>query len=291
MSRIAVVTDSTAEVTREEAEALGITVVPLDTIVDGTSYRDGGAVSDEAFLSLMEASGAAPMTSLPSVGAFHQAYERLGKDGFRVISIHLTGELSGTYGSARLAGQLSSADVTVVDSRFIARAHAFQVLQAARLAATGSAEVEEIVAELDRVRSGTVQYLGVTDLGQLVRGGRVTRIQGVLSNLLKVRILLRMEDGNLVLDASSVGMAAYERRLHRVLDRIGADAGRVEEVGISHTGIQAYTQRLIDRTRELFGGVPLYVGYASDSIASHAGVGAVSLQVRMRPEAVAGPAG
>jgi DegV family protein with EDD domain len=278
VTRISVVTDSTAELTREEIEEYGITVIPLDSLLDGRSYRDRETVSPQEFLDLMAASSSVPKTSLPSTGSFLESYERLGRDGGRVVSIHLTGELTGTCNAARLAADLSPVDVTVVDSRFLARAHGFQVLRAARMAATGKFDVDEIVAALARVRAGTTQYLGVTQLRNLVRGGRVSLIKGVLSNLLGIKVVLRMDGGNLVLDSSLIGMKAYERHLGQILKGMTLRLGQVEEIGISHTGIDAITQDLIDRAKEMFAGIPLYVGYASQSIASHAGGGAVSLQ-------------
>jgi DegV family protein with EDD domain len=169
-----------------------------------------------------------------------------------------------------------------VDSRFMARAHGFQVLRAAKMAASGRFDVDEIVAQLERVRAGTTQYLGVTQLRNLVRGGRVSLIKGVLSNLLGIRVVLRMDGGSLVLDSSLIGMKAYERHLQQILKGMTLRPAQVEEIGISHTGIDAATQGLIDRAREVFAGIPLYVGYASQSIASHAGVGAVSLQFHVR---------
>jgi DegV family protein with EDD domain len=282
VTRICVVTDSTAELSTDEIEELGITVIPLDSVLDGKVYRDRVTVSEQEFLALIEASDSAPKTSLPSSGSFVEAYERLGADGSRIVSVHMTGELTGTYNAARLAGELSSADVTVVDSRFMARAHGFQVLRAAKMAATGRFDVDEIVAQLDRVRAGTTQYLGVTQLRNLVKGGRVSLIKGVLSNLFGIKVVLRMDNGNLVLESSLLGMKAYERHLGQILKGMTLRLAQIEEIGITHTGIDTCTQGLIDRAREMFGGVPIHVGFASQSISSHAGPGAVSLQFHVR---------
>jgi DegV family protein with EDD domain len=283
VTRICVVTDSTAELSSDEIEEFGITVIPLDSVLDGRTYRDRVTVSEQQFLELMESSDSAPKTSLPSTGSILEAYERLGRDGAPIVSVHMTGELTGTYNAARLAGELSSANVTVVDSRFMARAHGFQVLRAAKMAATGKFDVDEIVAQLDRVRAGTTQYLGVTQLKYLVKGGRVSLIKGVLSNLLGIKVLLRMDAGSLVLDSSLLGMKAYERHLHQILKGMTLRLAQVEEIGITHTGIDACTQGLIDLAKEMFAGIPLHVGYASQSISSHAGLGAVSLQFHVRP--------
>jgi DegV family protein with EDD domain len=282
VNRICVVTDSTAELAPDEIEEYRITVVPLDSVLDGKTYRDRVTLSEREFLELMEASGGVPMTSLPPVGSFLQAYDGLGREGSRVISIHLSGELSGTFNAARVAAGMSSADVTAVDSRFIARAHGFQVVLAAKLAQTGRFTVEEILAQLESARARTTQYLGVSQLKYLIKGGRISRVQGAVGNLLNIKVLLRMDDGNLVLDAKLLGMKAFERRLREIVERMGGEIGRIEEIGITHTGLTACTQGLIDRTKEVFAGIPLYVSWASASISAHSGVGAVSLQFLAR---------
>lgn len=133
MSKIHIVTDSTADLTSDQILQYNIQVVPLTIQIDGKTYTDGVDIEGESFLNLMRSSKDLPKSSQPAVGIFHELYNELGKEGDQIISIHMTGGMSGTVKSAQAAAEMSSSDVTVIDSRFISYALSFQVLEAAKL--------------------------------------------------------------------------------------------------------------------------------------------------------------
>jgi len=131
---VAIVTDSTASLPEGAAERWGVGVVPLDVVVDGERHVEGVDLSPDALLAALTHGGKVT-TSQPPPAAFASAYERAAASGAReIVSIHLSGELSGTVRAARLAAESSSVPVHVVDSGVVAMALGFAVLDAARFA-------------------------------------------------------------------------------------------------------------------------------------------------------------
>src|SRR5438874_2065984 len=101
--QVKIVTDSTCDLPRERCDDLGITVVPLNVHFGEVVYRDQVDLDSEQFLRLLAKSGETPKTSGPSAGLFEETYARLGADRSPVVSIHLSGKLSGTIRSAEMA--------------------------------------------------------------------------------------------------------------------------------------------------------------------------------------------
>ncbi len=154
LSQIHIVADSTCDLTNAEIEKHGIHIVPLTVQIDDKTYTDRVNLKPDTFMELLKNAKELPKSSQPSPGVFKELYDELGKDGSKIISIHMTGSMSGTVQSANQAAQMTDSDVTVVDSRYIAIGLAFQLREAIRLRDAG-ATVEEIVAGLNKVRENT----------------------------------------------------------------------------------------------------------------------------------------
>src|SRR4051794_4737796 len=126
MPRIRIVTDSTTDLPKEILAKYQVEVIPLTVYVDGETYEDNVTIEPLEFIHKMKNSDELPKTSQPAVGLFVEAYDRLGKDGDTIISIHMTSGMSGTYGSAYAAAEMSSSNVIVIDSQKISQALGFQ---------------------------------------------------------------------------------------------------------------------------------------------------------------------
>src|SRR5690349_10844522 len=172
--RVAVVTDSTAGLSPGAAERSGVTVVPLQLVIAGTSYDDG--VDPEATPEhLAEAlRDFRPVsTSRPSPQVVLETYEDLAETGVEaIVSVHLSSQLSATYESAQLATRRCSVPVVAVDTRQIGAATGYAALAAARAAALG-APVEEVAEVARRQAERTTSLFYVDTLEYLRRGGRV----------------------------------------------------------------------------------------------------------------------
>ena len=232
MTKIKIVTDSSVTIEPEVAKELDITIVPLSVMVDGVVYSDADLEEGE-FLRLMQSSRNLPKTSQPPVGVFADVFERLAEDGAQIISIHMSHALSGTVEAARQGATLANADVTVVDSSFIDQAMKFQVTEAAKLAKEG-ASLEEILAKIEEVKKKTELYIGLSTLENLVKGGRIGRVSGLISSLLNIRVIMQMKDHQLEPIVKGRGAKTFKKWLDDLT--VSLQNKQVAEIGISYAG-------------------------------------------------------
>ncbi len=193
---VAVVTDSTACLSPDVLRARGIAVVPLRVIVGTTSYDEGVAdgVTPQAIAEAMAARSPVS-TSRPNPEEMLETYERLAADGAaRILAVHLSSQLSGTYESALLAAKRSPVPVTVVDSRQVGAATGFSVLAAADVLEAGG-DVEQAAEVARATAAATTSLFYVDTLEYLRRGGRVGALGAFLGSALAVKPILTVTDG------------------------------------------------------------------------------------------------
>lgn len=232
MTKIKIVTDSSVTIEPEVAKELDITIVPLSVMVDGVVYSDADLEEGE-FLRLMQSSRNLPKTSQPPVGVFADVFERLAEDGAQIISIHMSHALSGTVEAARQGATLANADVTVVDSSFIDQAMKFQVTEAAKLAKEG-VSLEEILTKIEEVKEKTELYIGLSTIENLVKGGRIGRVSGLISSLLNIRVIMQMKDHQLEPIVKGRGAKTFKKWLDDLT--VSLPNKQVAEIGISYAG-------------------------------------------------------
>ena len=272
---VKIVTDSSNTMERALAEELGITIVPLTTMVDGVVYSDGD-LKEGQFLELMRSSKALPKTSQPPVGLFAEVFSELASDGSQIIAIHLSHALSGTVEAARQGAALSGADVTVIDSTFTDQATKFQVVAAARLAQAGASK-EDILAAIEDIQKKTELYIGVSTLENLVKGGRIGRVTGLLSSLLNIRVIMTMKNHQLEPMTKGRGNKTFKKWLDEFV--AGLQGKQVAEIGISYAGSSAYAHEMKERLQP-FVPTPISVLETSSIIQTHTGEDAWAILVR-----------
>ena len=273
VGRIHIVTDSTCDLTKEEIEKHGIHIVPLTIQIAEKTYTDGVDLEPQSFLGLMKNTKELPKSSQPAPGKFKELYDELGKDGDQVLSIHMTGGMSGTVESARQAAQMTDTDVTVVDSRYIAIALAIQLREAIKLRDAG-ASMEEIIARLDEVRAGTHLYVIVDTLENLIKGGRIGKGTGFIGSLLNIKVIANLEGGGYN-PVSKV--RSHKQVVNYLFKQFQADtAGKtVKAVGISHAdGLTTMGNPLISLVEET-GFSDVEIAFTSPIISTHTGPGAI----------------
>ena len=232
MTKIKIVTDSSVTIEPEVAKELDITIVPLSVMVDGVVYSDADLEEGE-FLRLMQSSRNLPKTSQPPVGVFADVFEHLAEDGAQIISIHMSHALSGTVEAARQGATLANADVTVVDSSFTDQAMKFQITEAAKMAKEG-ASLEEILAKIEEVKEKTELYIGLSTLENLVKGGRIGRVSGLISSLLNIRVIMQMKNHQLEPIVKGRGAKTFKKWLDDLTASL--QNKQVAEIGISYAG-------------------------------------------------------
>nr|WP_278924931.1 DegV family protein [Streptococcus canis] len=277
MGTIKIVTDSSITIEPELIEALDITVVPLSVMVDSKLYSDNDLKEEGYFLSLMKASKSLPKTSQPPVGLFAETYENLvNKGATNIIAIHLSPALSGTIEASRQGAEIAEAPVAVLDSGFTDQAMKFQVVEAAKLAQAG-ASLEEILAAVQAIKSKTELYIGVSTLENLVKGGRIGRVTGVLSSLLNVRVVMELKNDELKTLVKGRGNKTFIKWLDSYL---AANNDRsIAEVAISYAGEADLAMALKEKIAIQYdGSIPVLE--TGSIIQTHTGEGAFAVMVR-----------
>ncbi|WP_433167409.1 DegV family protein [Kribbella sp. CA-247076] len=195
-ARVHVVTDSTAGLSTHEVLRLPLTVVPVQVVIGGTSYDDGATSADAVAEALKTFTPVS--TSRPAPQTFADTYAACAAAGAEsVVSIHLSGEMSGTVEAAMIGAKESPIPVRVIDSRSIAMGLGFPVLAAAEVAAAG--EDQAAVEAAARVRMASISaYFYVDTLEYLRRGGRIGAAQALLGTALAVKPLLTISSGRIV---------------------------------------------------------------------------------------------
>ena len=203
--KIAIVTDSTAYLPQEIVDKFNITVVPIEVVFDTKSYREDIDITTSEFYDLLEKSPELPSTAQPPIGEMLKLYEDLGNQGYdNIISIHLAASISGFVNNLKSAAEsVENTNVIVYDSWITVRLMGYLVQEAAAMAQDGKA-VNEIIKRLNILRNSIGESFVVSDLKNLVKGGRLSNASAFVGTMLKIKPLLEF-------DAVSHHIVAYDR--------------------------------------------------------------------------------
>ena len=197
MSKIVIVTDSTADIPSEIADHLGIVVVPLTVHFEDKSYLDRIDISNQEFYEYLKTCKTLPTTSQISPGVFLETYQKLAEEGFEeIISVHLAKTLSGTVDSARIASQMiaDKVKVTVVDSLTATMGLGNFVHYLAKLINEKApmAKIQQAIVEIPKKTS---LYFLLDSLDNLEKGGRIGKASYLVGSILNIKPILRLEEG------------------------------------------------------------------------------------------------
>ena len=276
MSRVYIVTDSTADLTEEEGKQFEISIVPMNISIDDENYIDGVTITKDEFKQKMIASAELPKTAQPSIGRFVEIYDEFGKNGDSVISIQMMRSISGTVDAARQAADITETNVTVVDSDFTSRSMGMIVKEAAKAAQEGKT-VEEILEIVEDAKKRTTLYLTVVNLDNLIKGGRISQVMGMFSNLLNIKLFLQVINGKIEIIQKGRGLKSLQKKYDEIFEQMKATPNGIQEIGIMHAGLSDFNEGNIARVRELFPDVPLTIVTTSPIIMSHTGVDAMAI--------------
>jgi fatty acid kinase fatty acid binding subunit len=276
MGRVAVVTDSTSYLPPELIERHRLHVVPLYVVFDGERPVSELEITDyPAFFEDLRTAEKLPTTSQPSVGDFTAVFEPLLADGGEVVSVHISGGLSGTPEAARQAKQALARDgrggerIQVIDSETAAGGLGMMALAAAKAVAEGAraAEVADRVAE---ARRALKMWFAIDTLEFLRRGGRIGAASAWIGSTLKVKPILTVENEMVPVERVRTSGRAFERMLDYARERheSGADAWSAQ-----HIAAPEMCARLVERCTDIFGCPPTVVSEIGPVLAAHTGPG------------------
>lgn len=273
---VRIVTDSTADIPREQADALRITVVPLTVFFGNEAYLDGVELDSETFYAKLQASKDLPRTSQPSPAAFQEAYKRLIDEGAdAILSIHLSSKLSGTYQSACTGRDSLPEDVKkieIIDSQNISVGMSQAIMQAAEEARQGLS-LEEIKTHVFDKLSRT-HILAVLDTLEFIRrGGRIGGASALLGTMLSFKPIISLKNGEVVpVERPRTRSKAYER-----VAQLTREMSQIEQIIIAETNDEV-GQQLAQALKAVYPGkIPIYKLGAV--LGTHTGPGAAAVAV------------
>jgi len=271
--KIAIVTDSTADLPAQLAKTRGITVVPLTLNFEGRSLLDGVEIRPSEFYRKLPNATTHPTTSQPSPGRFAEAYAELLNDHSDVVSIHISEKLSGTYASAVQGAEMVDAGrVHVIDSQLVSMSLGLLTLAATEIASQGAA-ASAIAQRVMDMREQVQTYFSVATLEFLRRGGRIGRASAMLGSVLQVKPVLCIRDG-LVTPLERV--RTFDRALSRVVELTReVDRGKGLCVIVGHADAESDAKR-VARELEPFAET-LMIQPLGPVVGAHAGPGVVGV--------------
>lgn len=263
---VKIVTDTSCDLPEGLWERYGVEAVPLIFLFGNEEYEDK-TMSMAEFWAKCEQNW--PKTAAPSSADFEKAYRKHTDAGHQVLCITVTGKLSSTYNSAVLASQqFPPGQVAVIDSQSLSVVQGFMVLAAARAAEAGKS-LDEVVQAAKSVQKKAYIYIMLENVQFLVKGGRASKLSGMLAQLLKIRPLLGVREGTLVLLHKLRGRSAAKTRLLELIK----DHFPIRKVAVAHVDC-ADEAREMAETLSTQSGIPLdeiQIAEVGMTLATHGG--------------------
>jgi len=277
---VKIVTDSGSDISKEVAQALDITVVPLYVQFGAKTFRDGVDITPDEFFAKLDRDNIVPTTSAASPGDFAEIYSRLCHDADHVVSIHLSSRVSATFEAARKGREMigDNCRIEVVDSRLVSVGLGLVTIAAARAARTGQ-NIHGILEQVSKVIP-FIKVIGLLDtLKYVARGGRLGKVGPLLSSVLPVKPLLTMKEGLL----SPVGVVRTRNKgIERIYDMVKS-AVNVKEISIAHSSMEGEIRSVIEKLKILAPGITPFVSRLGSALGAHGGPGTILLAVQQEP--------
>ncbi len=276
---VAVVVDSSADLPREWVERHGVTVVPLQVVLDDVTYRDGVDIDAAALYERMgEADGALAGTSQPSPQAFLDAYRRgLARGAESILGIYISSAVSGTYntGAATLNG-MEGVEGVAFDSRTGSLGAGLLTVRAVELLDEGLG-LADVVRELERVRGQSNVFFTVDTMEYLLRSGRIGRAKAWIGGMLDLKPILSLtDDGRLTAVGRARGREAVLDRVFELLDERLVAASRYR-FGVVHFAAEEMARHIVEELRVRYDALEILSGPATAALGVHVGPGAWAL--------------
>ena len=290
MREYIIMTDSCADLSAAEVQALGITVVPLHYELDGetyVNYPDHSELDPAEFFKRVSA-GAACKTSAVSVGNFVDAMTPILAEGKDVLYIAFSGALSTTYQSACIAAddlraEFPEATVEIIDSLSASRGQGRLVMEAVAEKAKGKS-LAEVAAFVREAIPHNIHWFTVADLNQLKRGGRISAATALVGTMMNIKPVLRVSDeGKLESVSKSRGIKAALTELVNQMEKTGTAPLADQTVLICHADCPDNVEFVSRLLRERFGVTDIRAEFIGPVIGSHTGMGTLGLFFRGEP--------
>ncbi len=279
MAQVKIVTDSTADLSKEQIEKYSIKVIPLIVTFGSESYTDDVDLSAEEFYQKLTSSNELPKTTQPSPEMFRQAYEEVASGEDVIISAHISGKLSGTLNSAEIASNMVDPKVILVDTKTASQGVGRSVLVAAEAAAKGM-KVDEILAVVNKSINQTFSVFAVDTLEYLQRNGRIGKAASLLGSLLQIRPILYADPEGMVAPYDKV--RGRSQVIPSLVNAALKNVAPEQPVNLSvvHSRAEENAQNLLTELEKHYQVEDLHVGMVGPAIGTHIGPGAIGLMIQ-----------
>lgn len=271
MSKIAIVTDTNSSMTREEADSLGVYLLPMPFIVNEVDHFEGVSCTYEHFFEML-ANGDDVSSSQPSPQSIISLWEEALKTHDFVIHIPMSSALSGSCGTAKALAESYDGRVLVADNKRISISQRQAVLDALYMARQGLS-AQEIHARLEKESYNASIYLAVNTLELLKKSGRVTAAGAALATVLGLKPVLQIQGEKLDAFAKVRGMAHAEETMLKAAEKDLKTrfAGKNACLATAYSGDLATAQEWLDQVRKYFGDDSVQLYRLPISICCHIG--------------------
>ncbi len=289
MRSIGIVTDSHSSISQQKAAELGISVLPMPFVIDGTEYYEDVTLSREEFYQKLRG-GASVSTSQPSVEEVRAIWDEKLAECDEVVYIPISSGLSGSCGTALLLAQKEpyAGRVFVVDNGRVATPQYRTVLDAIELAREGCTG-SQIKQRLEAARADMTIYVAVDTLEFLKKGGRISSASAVLGTVLNIKPILQFDVGILHMFQKCRGMKAARKAMIEALRKdFGTKFRRQYEAGDVHllaatSAGQEETDSWVEEIRKAFPGMDVMCEPLSLGVSCHIGPGGLGIGCSCRP--------
>jgi DegV family protein with EDD domain len=272
-----VVTDSTADLPSELIDELDIAVVPEYVRFGAQSYRDRVDISEDEFYERLLNDPILPSTSQPTPQDFANLYDELSKETDGIISIHLSGKLSGTYNSALQGKELvkSKCPIEVIDSRLLTMSLGLLVIKAVSIARSGK-NMPQAIDEINRTIP-SIHLLALLDtLKYLALGGRIGKVKALLGSILSVKPMLAVKDGELV-PVSQVRTRA--QGINKLIDYVKS-VKKIQDLAVVYNTTPDEAKNLAENLDAIFPKTKIRIARLGPALGVHGGPGLLAIAVR-----------
>jgi len=278
---IGIVTDSTADLPEDIVKEYGIKIVPAYILLEGKTYRDGIDISQDELYRRMVETEQTPTTSQPPPADFAEVYRSLLKDFEYIISIQVTGKLSGIYASALAARDMLNEGkrIHVIDSQLTSMGMGMLAVFAAQMAKAGDT-VEKIVEEIRESISHTHIWAAFDTLKYLHRGGRIGKAKALVGSMLSIKPLLTMRNGEIM----PIGIARTRKKAMDRLVELASSISGIADMAIVHSTTPDEAQEMKNRLGHINLPKAVSISKLGPALGVHGGPGTLVVAVRKKAE-------
>jgi len=276
LSKIAIVTDSTAYIPKKLREQHHITMVPLNVVFGQESFKEEEEITDRQFYEKMKESEELPTTSQPAIGLFEETFQKLADDHDQIIMITLSSGISGTHQTALAAGNMTpDVQVHVFDTEVSCMVQGFYVLTAAKMANQGYSS-KAILDHLYTMKNNTRAYFIADDLNHLHRGGRLNGAELFVGSLLKIKPVLHF-DNKIIVPYEKV--RTMKKALAKISSLLEEDAkdGTPLEITVIHGNRPDEAAEIANGLRTKYPNTNVSISYFGPVIGTHLGEGSLGI--------------